>query len=73
MSLCQNQSTWLNTYYELGYFELIRGENINTKVKNLLIVLKQINQFWHKPLHTNTNLQKMYCIHMVCTNHASHC
>ena len=26
MILCQNQSTCLNTYYELGYFELITSE-----------------------------------------------
>ena len=48
----QNQSTCLNTYYELGYFELITDETCQPNVKNLLIVLKQINPFWHKLVHT---------------------
>ena len=26
MSLCQNWSTYLNKYYEKGYFQLITGE-----------------------------------------------
>ena len=45
MSLCQNRSTYLNMYYEQGYFELIMGQTLNMKVKNLLVVLNQINSF----------------------------
>ena len=50
--LSQNQSTCPNTYYELGYFELITGETCQYEHENLLIVLKQINPFWHKLVHT---------------------
>ena len=44
MSLCQNRSTCLNTYYELGYFELIMGDNVNVKVKKLIINDVKANQ-----------------------------
>ena len=48
----RNRSTCLNVYYELGYFELITGETCQYERENLLIVLKQINPFWHKLVHT---------------------
>ena len=35
MSLCQNQLTCLDTYYELGYFELITGEMCQHESKKL--------------------------------------
>ena len=36
MSLCQNRSTYLNTYYELGYFELITGQTCQQKSKKVI-------------------------------------
>ena len=35
MSLCQNVSTCLDTYYELDYFELITGKKCQHKCDKL--------------------------------------
>ena len=44
MSLCQNRSTYLNTYYELGYFELITGQTCQHESKKFISRVKA-NQF----------------------------
>ena len=50
--LCQNRSTCLNTYNELGYFELITGETCQHECEKLINCVKAINPFWHKPIYT---------------------
>ena len=36
MSLCQNRSTYLNTYFEQGYFELITGQTCQHESKKFI-------------------------------------
>ena len=38
--LCQNRSTYLNTYYELGYFELITGKTCQHESEKLINLVK---------------------------------
>ena len=38
--LCQNQSTYLNTYYKQGYFELITGKSCQHESKKLINLVK---------------------------------
>ena len=40
MSFYQNQSTYLNTYYELGYFKLITGKTCQHKSEKLINSVK---------------------------------
>ena len=44
MSLCQNRSTNLNTYYEQGYFELIMDQTCQHESKKIISCVKA-NQF----------------------------
>ena len=40
MSLCQNRTTYLNTYYELGYFELITAKTCQHESKKFMSRVK---------------------------------
>ena len=40
MSLCQNQTTYLNMYYELGYFKLITGRTCQQESEKLISRVK---------------------------------
>ena len=40
MSWCQNRSTYLNTYYEQGYFELITGQTCQHESKKYISFVK---------------------------------
>ena len=40
MILCQNRSTYLNTYYEQGYFELITGQTCQHESKKFISRVK---------------------------------
>ena len=40
MSFCQNQSTYLNTYYKLGYFKLITGKTCQHESEKLINSVK---------------------------------
>ena len=40
MSLCQNQTTYLNMYYELGYFKLITGKTCQQESEKLISRVK---------------------------------
>ena len=69
----QNQLTCLNTYFELGYFELITGETCQHECEKLINCVKL-----NKPILAQTRsylvltCEKMYCILVVCTNHVNH-
>ena len=47
--LSQNQSTYLNTYYELGYFGLITGETCQHECEKLINCVKS-----NKPILAQT-------------------
>ena len=53
MSLCQNRSTCLNTYYELGYFKLITGETCHHESEKLINCVKA-----NHPIFAQTCLYK---------------
>ena len=40
MSLCQNRTTYLNTYFELGYFELITGKTCQNESEKFISRVK---------------------------------
>ena len=44
--LCQNRSTYLNTYYELGYFELITGKTCQHESEKLINLVKANQHFF---------------------------
>ena len=49
MSLCQNRSTCLNMYYELGYFQLVTGETCQREGEKLVNRVKA-----NQPILTQT-------------------
>ena len=64
-TLYQNQSTCLNTNYELGNFELITSETRQHECEKLINCVKA-NQthFFRNLFILNTNFQKIYFIHV---------